>query len=269
MREDNKRLLAAVRAVFVPLASLLIRHGVNVAAVVEQLKIAFVEAARKEHGRVDKPTSINRISQLTGLGRKHVTDLLKMSSETVLVDELISPDEATILSTWSNSAKYLDEVGQPRALELGPGPGTFDALVKQVSGEESSEMYLNRMLQAGSIATQGDDRVMMMQRHFRIADDLPRVLAVGLVPLATTLSKNWGGEPGQGLCQQVSHSTRIDPGKAGTIRRISRERITSFMQDVDDLLTNIESDDDAPLINADGNEIAQLGIGAYYFEIER
>ena len=75
--EHNKRLHGALRTLFYPLAKLLLKNKVGASPVVHQLKLAFVEAARKNHGRDGKPASANKIASLTGMSRKHVGALLE------------------------------------------------------------------------------------------------------------------------------------------------------------------------------------------------
>lgn len=269
MQEEVDKTLQAMRALFVPLASLLLKNGLDTGSVVEQLKVAFVEVARNEHGKGDKPASVNRISEITGLSRKYVSSLLDTASKSIVTDELATPIESIILSTWMNSEEYLDDVGRPRALEVGPGVGTFGELVKAVTGRDASNFYLSKLSRANCVAVQVDDRVALTNRVYSIGDDLPRVIAVALVPLATTMARNWGKSIENAFAQRVSHSAHVNSGKIGMLRRIAKERITTFLGEVDDAISNVETDESETCVNAEGREVSRVGVGAYYFEIEK
>ena len=269
MRDSNSRLLSALGAVFTPLASLLIRQGVAAGPAVEELKIAFVEAARKEHGRAGKPASINRISHLTGFGRKHVSDLLKKSSQAVPRPDKIVTSEAEILSKWWTSPDYLDEAGLPIDLDMGPGPRTFVDLVRKTLDSDSALTYLKNLEARGSVEILENGLVRVKTRRHLLTNDLPRIISSSLASLAGTISRNWGGPEGEGFRQRTAHAASVRSDRVSALRRISRERIDNLLEDIDDLMSSFESEDEEPTVNPEGCELLEVGVGAFYFEIEK
>lgn len=269
MQNSNNRLLSALRAVFLPLASLAVRQGITAGPVVEQLKIAFVEATRKEHGRAGKPASVNRTAQLTGLGRKQISDLLQKSSEAIPLSEMLLTGEATILSKWWTSPEFLNDVGLPTELEMGPGPGSFTDLVSKATGSDSALTYLGRLKAGGSIEILDDGRIQAIRREHMLEQDLSRIISIGLASLAETISRNWSVQAPADFCQRTAHTRSIKSSKVPAMRRISRERIHILLENIDDLIASFEADDDEPIINPEGHELLEVGVGAYYFEIEK
>ncbi len=269
MPQPNEKLVSAIYAVFVPLASMLLRYGLTAAPVINLLRTAFADAAHRELGKSGKPASINRVAQLTGFSRKHVGSLLEQAGEIPPPHSLGAPIESAILTTWTSSERFVDELGQPRVLEIGPGPGTFTELVKIATGEDAVLKYLSRLSQAESVSVLEDERIRMVQRNFTVLDDLPRMIALMLVPAITTISRNWGAEPEARHCIRVTHSNRVDPAKVGILRRVSKERITRFLEDMDDLICTTEAESGTHHTGADGDALVHLGVGAYYFELER
>lgn len=269
MHNSKNRLLSALKAVFVPLASLVVRQGFTAGPVVEQLKIAFVEAARKEHGRAGKPASVNRISQVTGLGRKQVSELLRRSSEAIPREDMLLTVEATILSKWWTMPEYLNELGQPIVLEMGPGLGSFADLVTKATGSDSVLPYLGKLKAGGSIEILEDGRIKAIKREHRLEQDLARIICIGLASLAETISRNWRGHATENFCQRTAHTRSIKSSKVPAMRRISRERIHDLVENIDDMISGLESDDEEPIINPEGRKLLEVGVGAYYFEIEK
>ena len=268
MPNSNARLLCAIYAVFVPLASLLLKNGQKAAPIVDLLKIAFADAAHSKMGNGDRPASINKVSELTGFSRKYVQSLLNQRATIDSLGKLAAPIEAAILTTWTSSDRFLDELGQPRVLELGPGTGTFADLVKEATGENATLKYLNRLSQADCVSIRDDERIEMVRREFTFPDDLPRLIATMLVPLVTTLSKNWDEELRHRHCVRITHSNRIDPEKSAMLKRISKERIGRFLEEMDDLICSKELREVDSVAGSESEPFMHVGVGAYYFELD-
>ncbi len=269
MRDTDTRLLYALRSIFRPLANILLKNRIGIAPIIEQLKLAFVEAARANHGKSGKPATINRIAQLTGMSRQHVSQILEQAKRSPMVESMPLPLEAGVLGTWFGNDKYLDDVGLPKALPLGPGPGTFRSLVEECADAEEAQNTVDSLLKSSAVEVRPDGKIMMTNRAFPICDDLPRILAVWLSPLCSTINKNWGHRVDEGLTLRVAHTRRLDSRKIAVVRRISRERISHFVEEIDDVLCSYEVDNQEPILDTDGNELSRVGVGVYYFEMEK
>ncbi len=269
MATKHDNVLRALRALFIPLASLLLKDKLTVAMVINELKSAFVEVARREYGGKARPASINRVAELTGMSRKHVSALIAKSAE---MDRPESPrllDSSAVLGVWANSEKYLDSRGTPRELEFGPGPGTFSELVRSVTGEQDVESCLHRFVQAGCVSIQGDKRISLVRRHYIGKDDnLAHIISLFLVPLATSISQNWNAPLENRHVVRAAHSARIQPDKVGVLRRVSRERLGAFLEDIDDVICSYELSGEEPLVSENGKSLPRIGVAAFYFEIE-
>lgn len=269
MIQNRRMILRAIRGLFVPLASLLLKNRIDTQSVVVQLKLTFVDVAQRDHGIAGKPATVNGISTITGLSRQHVSSLLKMSAESAITDDLAAPIESSILTSWISLEKYQDDLGQPRPLEFGPGPNTFDELARDVTGSPETQSYLDKLLRSDSVEIRKDEKISLVKRSFCIGDDLPRTLSAGLTPLATTMDRNWGQPMGTAFPQHVAHSVKIASNKVNTLRRISREKIDTFLKEMDDIISSAEVDGQEDIENSEGTQLSRLGVGAYYFEIEK
>ncbi len=267
---DKQRMRRALRQLFVPLADILLDSRFDVSLVIEELKVAFVESAHRNQGRANRPASINRISAVTGMSRNHVKDLLEQALQSPCSDELATPFESLILGAWTNSEHFQDEVGLPRALSKYGGKGTFEALVSEVVGESDVDSVLGRLLVSQSVRIREDGLVELTGRIYDISRDLPRILACGLSSLATTISRNWANPIDDGFCQRVAHSSRVQSANIPKLRRISKERIAEFLEQVDDILCAYESTEPVDSESAcapEGEKLSRVGVGAYYFEM--
>ena len=268
MNETDTSLRRALRLVFLPLAKLLLKNKIGLAPVVEELKLAYVQAAQSDHGRTGKPASVNMISTLTGMSRNHISNLISQIEKEPIPNNFGIPNESKILGKWFNSDEYLDDLGRPRLLELGPGDGTFYDLVAKSVRPDEVDACMQNLLSSEAIHRTKDDRLELTVRGYRISADLPRLLTIGLATLASTLNKNWGRPRNDGFCQRVAHSGQIGSQNIARIRRMSRERISDFIAEFDDVMCSSEVEGEQDLRNPEGQELAQIGVGAYYFELD-
>ncbi len=267
MRENDNNLLYALRSLFRPIANLLLKNRVGIGPVVEQLKLAYVEAARDHHGRSGRPASVNRISELTGMSRGHVSDLLSATRGSGSFKKMEYPKEADILAEWATNQNYLDEVGLPRDLDYGPGDGTFISLLTEAVGEQEVEKCTSALLGSNSVVKTGEGKLRFGKRVFPMTRDLPRQVLVSLASLAHTVDWNWNRAKGAGHVQRVAHTGKLDSSKILLVRRVLRERTRAFLEEVDDLICTHECDDSSPMKSPDGHDLARLGLGVYYFEV--
>ena len=262
MRDNPSRLSAAIFTLFRPIASLLLRQGVNANTAIEILRTAFVRSAIDEFGKNGKPASISAAARITGLSRKSVSDLKDRSWK---VKETHIAKEGSILAEWVHGEAYLDHLGRPRDLAIKPGPGTFSSLVKDATGEDSYLLYLDRLCEVGCVQSNEDETVRMIRREFRIDKDLSLLLSGALAMLAKSIAYNWTRPPGEGYCIRLAHSGSIDPTKVMALRRMSRDKIVNFVEEIDDVLLSSETE---ALENSEESDIGVIGVGAYYYEFE-
>ncbi|MDJ0709008.1 MAG: DUF6502 family protein [Woeseiaceae bacterium] len=264
--ENDERLLSALRGLFYPLANLLLKNKVGAAAVVHQLKLAFVEAARDKHGRGGRPAANNMIANLTGMSRRHVGDLLSEVATDPCTDAIALPIESHILSIWCADSDYTDKLGLPRPLDLGPGKGTLRTLVLESTGDHDADEMIERLLQAESIRRRQDEQFELVDRAYMINRDLPRLISLFLSSLASTVDKNWGRPVRDSFTMRVAHSDRLDSEKLAMIRRISKEQLILLLERIDDELCRHEIENGQPMVDENGVELSSVGVGVYYFE---
>ena len=265
----DPRLTAALFSVFKPLANLLLNNEVGARIVIEYMKLAFVQTAYAEFGQGGKPASISAISKMTGLSRKEIRRLLEKEVDCASNSELYGATEANILGRWVAHQDYLDENGRPRTLEFGPGPGTFSNLVSESVGDLSPLRYLSRLSEQQCVVVHDDGKISLDRRDWLIDSDLAMLIGDGIGTIAQTISRNHIGKRESRLCQRIAYSANIEPAKVDIMRRIGRERIESFVEEIDDYFIGFEAENPTAFYDKDGKELVRIGVGAYYFEVEK
>lgn len=264
----DSRLRQALRLVFLPLANLLLKNRVDLAPVVEQLKIAYIEAARRNHGRVGKPASVNKISKLTGMSRNYVSNLVSQLERAPDFGDLGRCLESSILGKWASSEEYLDHLGRPRPLKPGPGEGSFHELVARSVPDNEVDAVMADLLSLDNVVKRPDGNIELSDRIFLITTDLPRLLTVCLAPIVDTLDKNWDKSFDNRFGARVAHSDQVGSHSISRIRGMSKQRISKFMEEFDDLLYSLEVEDNEEMQSPEGQKLLRIGVGAYYFETD-
>lgn len=203
MTDIDPRLEAALRSVFNPLASLLLKSGIGTRPVIQILKEAFVDAAISEHGKNGNPANISTAARITGMSRKTIRQMRSLDPDSEEI-EMFSPSSGgRLLAFWNANREFHDRQGRPMSLNLGPGAGTFADLVEKSIAAKDVDEILSRLIKNGCVEIGSDGRVSMLQRDWPIASDVPRLLS-DLGTLASTLNSNCDSDPRDSLTQRTA-----------------------------------------------------------------
>ncbi|MBC5768300.1 DUF6502 family protein [Ramlibacter albus] len=164
--------LAAVLRAFKPLARLLLRHGVAYPAFAAALKQVFLEAAVEELQRAGKKQTDSAISLLSGVHRRDVRNLGRLDSERIAVEAPMNM-ASQVMSRWLTDPTYLDDDGQPLALDR----AGFDALVTAISSDVRPRAVLDELTRL-AMAEEGDDGVRLLAPGFVPRQGFPEMAAL-------------------------------------------------------------------------------------------
>ena len=160
MQSRSAIVLAAVLGALKPLVRLLLRHGVAYPAFATALKQVFLEAAVDELQRAGKKQTDSAISLLSGVHRRDVRNLGRLDSARIAVEEPMNM-ASQVMSRWLTDVEYLDEEGQPLALER----SRFDALVTAISRDVRPRAVLDELVRLG-MAEEGERGVQLLAPGF-------------------------------------------------------------------------------------------------------
>ncbi len=161
-----------MRRLMEPLAVLAIARGVPFVTLEEQLKIAFVHAARTAHPNLPAHRLVSRISTATGINRREVTRITQTRSTTPAV----RPSPATrIFTKWLAEPSFKTRKGELMSIpRQGPAP-SFEALAQSVTRDVHPRSLLDELCRLGLARVDGD-MVSVIRDSFVPRSDSARML---------------------------------------------------------------------------------------------
>jgi hypothetical protein len=163
----------AVEQLLLPMAQLMISHGLQFGAVTELLKKAMVSAAVADFGIGERSVTDSRIAVLTGVHRKDVRRLREEPTTKSAADvaEPLMSIGAQVVARWISDASYLTANNQARTLARTPrhaktGEPDFTSLVAQVSQDVGARAVLEELLRLGIVHSTDEGHVALHSNAF-------------------------------------------------------------------------------------------------------
>lgn len=176
--EEQEPLLGALSAVLGPLARLAVARGVPFAAVEEQLKVAFINAARDAQAGSGQPAHrlVSRISTTTGINRREVTRITQAPAEATGPKAVSLASE--VFTRWRSDRAWLKRGGEPKVLPRLGTAGSFEALARSVTQDVHPRSLLDELCRIGLAQhDESTDTVSLAQDAFVPRGDWQRMLA--------------------------------------------------------------------------------------------
>jgi len=172
---EQEALLAAARALMLPLARLLVARGVPYAQAEETLKTAMVQAAQEAHPDGLPHRLVSRIATITGINRREVTRLTRLDG--VPHTEPQRSAASQTFSRWRANADYLDAQGRPLALRRQGEAPSFESLARGVTQDVHPRSLLDELLRLGMARHDAEtDTVTLILDAFVPSTDRVRML---------------------------------------------------------------------------------------------
>jgi hypothetical protein len=271
MQNDIQRqILGAILLVLRPLAKALLRVGVGYREFSEIAKIAFVKTATEEYGLRGRPTNISRVAVMTGLTRKEVKrvrDNTKASEQIVVMK---TTPVSQILHRWYTDAEFLTEKGVPNALAFDGDGITFTLLVKKYGGDVPAGAMRTELRRIDGISETGDGKLLPTKRivyNIDLHDRLIGGLAGILHPAALNLAHNLNVDDDSDRWANMAATSKfVRESDRGRIMRISSDRMSEFVESIDDTYAAYE----ALYENERGpSDERAIGVAVFYFEEDK
>jgi hypothetical protein len=144
-----------------PIARWLLKSGVTWKEFAELSRGVFVSVAAEEFGLRGRPTNVSRIALLTGMTRREVRRYRESEAETPVEDVRAEDDlnhASRVLAGWHLDREFIDERGQPRALDAKGEGATFEQLVRRYAGDIPVTALIKELLRSSSIERTTDGR---------------------------------------------------------------------------------------------------------------
>ena len=254
--------LKALRLLFRPVASILLKAGVNWKELVEVCKATYVEVASEDFGIRGRPTNTSRVAILTGFSRREVKRLRDLLAEEEPTAFTRMNHATRVLSGWYSDDDFLDDSGSPRPLlESGSNP-SFDTLCSRYSGDVPATTMLKELRHVGAVEANDEGRLIAKTRYYMPQlTDPEQGLRSGSVleDVGSTVAYNLHREDAAPTrFERRASNTRIPKAAVGEFREFIEKEGQAFLERVDAWLSEHE--------DPDAKNAVRLGLGAYWIE---
>ncbi|HET7524738.1 MAG TPA: DUF6502 family protein [Burkholderiaceae bacterium] len=176
--DEQEALLAALRHVLEPLATLAVQRGLPYAAVEELLRRAFIGAADAAHPDVLAHRKVSRLATTTGINRREVTRLLGLLRDARSAPALPARSLASeVFAHWMSDARYRDRRGEPRALKRQGRAPSFESLAQTITRDVHPRSLLDELLRLKlAVHDTENDTVSLVRDAFVPRGDRVRML---------------------------------------------------------------------------------------------
>jgi hypothetical protein len=259
-------LLGTIARMMRPLIRILLRNGISFQTFADITKNLFVEIARSEFGIEGRKKSTSRVAVITGLTRKEVTRISRLS----FPDDQKSAERynraSRVVSGWRRDGDFLDTKRQPAVLALNGRARTFQELVKRYSGDIPYRAVLDELVAQGVVHLLGNKQVKLMERaYLPKADETMKLHILGTDTgyLIDTIGHNLRpSDSGPRFQRKVLYDNLPDEALPA-LRRRSSKMGQALLEKLDKIFSGHDRDVN-PEVSGSGRNTA--GVGVYYFE---
>ncbi len=261
-----KRLSAAVLRLLRPLVRILLRNGVSYKTFSDLAKWVYVDVASNEFGIEGRKQSTSRVSVVTGLSRKEVTRVLKLTRP----DDSASAERynraARVIAAWRRESAFLGADGKPAPLPMAGSSASFSELVKKFSGDVPARAILDELVRIGAVKQLADGGVELLTRAY-----IPKsseagklhILGTDVAHLIATIDHNLKPGPAGPLFQRKVAYDNLPDEILPQFRKLSAKKAQKLLENLDRFLANHDRD---VTPTAEGAGRNRAGLGIYYFE---
>lgn len=152
----------AVGQLFVRIASMLLRLGIDAPSAERLLRTAFVFAAADKARKMPNRTTQTRIASMAGISRLEVRTILSRGKSPSSANFLRTSSRLDkVIAGWRTNPLFLDVRGRARPLELRGSRGSFDQLAKKYGRDVTSKSLRDELVQRG-LARVKDQRIYLV-----------------------------------------------------------------------------------------------------------
>lgn len=263
-----RALSAAVASLLRPLVKILLRNGMTYQAFSDIAKRIYVDVAMEEFSIPGRKQSKSRVSIITGLSRKEVLRLRRLSSP----DDLGAMERynraARVIAGWVRDPKFHREPGRPMDLPFEGDAACFGELVKLYSGDTPPRAVLDELLRVGTVERTQEDKIRLVERSFiPKTDEIGKIgiLGVDASDLISTIDHNILNTDDPFFQRKVSYDNL--PSEAlPEFREIAADGAQGLLEHLDRWLSERDRDFH-PEVGGTGR--MRTGVGIYFFQEDR
>jgi len=262
----QKSILRAITKLLRPLIRILLQNGIPFGSFSEIARWIYVDLAIREFAIDGRKPSDSRASVITGLSRKEIHRLRNLN--VLQEDDSASRYNraARVISAWSRQSRFHDQTGQPMDLPIESGENSFQALVKQFSGDVPARAILDELLRVGAVELTARKKVKLLAKAYIPQADIHEklnILGTDVADLIRTIERNLGEDSHGPLFQRKVAYDNLPNSAVEEFRALAAARNQELLEEFDRFLSRHDRD-----LNADtpGDGRWRAGVGIYYFD---
>jgi hypothetical protein len=197
---------------------------------------------------------------LTGLSRKEVARLLSQDGTLVPPAEDRRNRAATLLTAWLRDEDYLDDKGQPLALEFS-GDGSFAELCKRYSGDMKPRTIADELMASGALV-ETNGKLVLTARGYVPGEDpeeIIRILGTDSSELIQTIDYNLRAPRGARRYQSKVLYDNVPAQHVEEFQRLSAQRAQALLEELDRWLADRDQGEES----VEGEPRFTLGLSAF------
>lgn len=245
-QDDAKSITHFLSRVFRKVVRLVI-GSVSVPALLEILKVIYVEEAQKKLLREGSKPTKSAIALITGLDTRVVSTILDQNLDATIKNQNVTP-ENDLIDMWAGDPFFRDsETGGPASLPISGRGRTFQGLVlKSIGRNITVKTVMDRLLIGGSIrVNRGDiDTVeLVSQLYLPVTDNRSRLTEVGLLEASRVMGAvihNMNSSVETRVPQQGRWTYRMDAKKYKEFRKKAKQLLSRQIKEGESLLEGFE-----------------------------
>jgi hypothetical protein len=199
---------------------------------------------------------------MTGIGRKDVARMRDLIEEYQRDPRVRLSPLSDVLHHWHTNVEYQNADGSPKALPLAGDGASFESLVRACAGDLPVGAVRTELLRHNSIIL-NDFGLLEVNRREVVPEYFDEKLITSLAfnfrGLAETIAHNSNPDRrGPGRIERYVESKKVSEMARRSLRKITRAKIISFSEALDDYFSEYDLDD--------GPRGSRVAVGIYYHE---
>lgn len=234
----------------------------------EVARRVYVDVASNEFKLEGRKQTISRISMLTGIQRKEVSRLQKLSIfEQTELDSSYNRG-VRITSGWRHDRRFSTRAGKAKALSL-EGENSFAELVRRFSGDLPYRAVLDEFLRVGVVEVRNDKVVLKNPAGYvpSESDEIQiNILGQATADLIGTIHHNVTSQDDTRLQLTVAYNN-LSPRVAALFKQKSQAEGWDLIKAFDTWLSKHDRDNNPKKIVEEKEEgRVRAGVGIYFFQ---
>jgi hypothetical protein len=253
-----------------PVVRELIAHGIAYPAVHRMMKELYVEVAESDFALPFKRMTDSRVSLVTGLNRKEVSQLRKRREQPYRLPEVEGTIVTRVLGRWMAAPPFATPDGSPQRLlyeSSDPAAPTFATLVRDLGPDVPVRSVLDELLRLGFAEIDPNGYVrLVVEAYVPPSDAEGKLTLLGSDPaeVFSTIMHNIDNPDAPHLQRKVAYDN-IGTKALPVLREKSLRLGEEFIRRANALLAAYDRDRNP---NAPGGERCRFVLGTYAFEEE-